>query len=40
LIALIMFLLLKQGKNFGMSNNLRTMCSIAGAGKTSSFFPV
>lgn len=38
LIALIMFLLLKQGKNFGMSNNLRTMCSIAGAGKTSSFF--
>ncbi|WP_293928483.1 YeeE/YedE family protein [Sphingobacterium sp. UBA6320] len=38
LIALIMFLLLKQGKDFGMSNNLRTMCSIAGAGKTSSFF--
>lgn len=38
LIALIMYLLLKQGKDFGMSNNLRTMCSIAGAGKTSSFF--
>lgn len=38
LIALIMLLLLKQGKDFGMSNNLRTMCSIAGAGKTSSFF--
>jgi uncharacterized membrane protein YedE/YeeE len=38
LIALVMFLLLKQGKDFGMSNNLRTMCSIAGAGKTSSFF--
>lgn len=38
LIALIMYLLLKQGKDFGMSNNLRTMCSIAGAGKTSAFF--
>ncbi|MNS93626.1 hypothetical protein D3C72_1278110 [compost metagenome] len=33
-----MYLLLKQGKDFGMSNNLRTMCTVLGAGKTSSFF--
>ncbi|UIR55544.1 YeeE/YedE family protein [Sphingobacterium sp. SRCM116780] len=38
LIALVMFLLLKQGKDFGISNNLRTMCTIVGAGKTSAFF--
>lgn len=38
LIALVMYLLLKQGKAFGMSNNLRTMCTVLGAGKTSSFF--
>jgi len=38
LIALVMYLLLKQGKDFGMSNNLRTMCTVLGAGKTSSFF--
>lgn len=38
MIALVMFLLLKEGKDFGMSNNLRTMCTIAGAGKTNSFF--
>jgi len=37
-IALVMFLLLYFGKNFGMSANLRTMCSIAGAGKASDFF--
>jgi len=29
LIALIMFLLLFTGKNFGMSSNLRTMCTIS-----------
>lgn len=33
-----MYLLLKQGKDFGMSNNLRTMCTVLGAGRTSSFF--
>lgn len=38
LIALTMFVLLFAGKNFGMSSNLRTMCSMAGAGKASDFF--
>lgn len=38
LIALIMFLLLFTGKRFGMSSNLRTMCSALGAGKKSDFF--
>ena len=38
MIALIMLLLLMSGKNFGMSSNLRTFCSIAGAGKASDFF--
>ncbi|MDC6389290.1 YeeE/YedE thiosulfate transporter family protein [Maribacter sp. PR1] len=38
LIALTMFLLLYAGKQFGMSSNLRTMCSIGGAGKYSDFF--
>jgi len=38
LIALMMFLLLFFGKNFGLSSNLRTMCSIGGAGRFSEFF--
>jgi uncharacterized membrane protein YedE/YeeE len=38
LIAFIMVLLLYFGKSFGFSANLRTMCSIAGAGKASKFF--
>lgn len=38
LIALTMFILLYVGKNFGMSSNLRTLCSICGAGKTCDFF--
>lgn len=38
LIALIMFMLLFAGKQFGMSSNLRTMCSIGGAGKAAEFF--
>lgn len=38
LIALVMFLLLFTGKNFGMSSNLRTMCTICGADKTTDFF--
>lgn len=38
LIALIMFALLYVGKNFGMSSNLRTLCTLCGAGKTSDFF--
>lgn len=38
LIALTMFMLLFAGKQFGMSSNLRTMCSMAGAGKAADFF--
>ncbi|WP_339696694.1 YeeE/YedE thiosulfate transporter family protein [uncultured Marixanthomonas sp.] len=38
LIALVMFLLLFAGKQFGMSSNLRTMCSAGGAGKVADFF--
>ena len=38
LIALIMFALLYSGKTFGMSSNLRTFCSMAGAGKKTEFF--
>ena len=38
LIALTMFVLLLVGKRFGMSSNLRTMCTLCGAGKTSDFF--
>ena len=38
MIALVMFLLLMVGKNFGMSSNLRTLCTLCGAGNTSDFF--
>lgn len=38
LIALTMFVLLFIGKKFGMSSNLRTVCSIGGAGKAAKFF--
>ena len=38
LIALVMLLLVYFGKTFGMSSNLRTLCSISGAGKYSDFF--
>lgn len=38
MIALTMFLLLYAGRTFGFSSNLRTMCSIAGAGKRHAFF--
>jgi len=37
-IAGIMFLLLFFGQSFGFSSNLRTICSVAGAGKVSKFF--
>lgn len=37
-IAFIMILLLYFGKSFGVSSNLRTICSIAGAGKRLKFF--
>lgn len=38
MIALVMFLLLMVGKNFGMSSNLRTICAICGAGDQADFF--
>lgn len=38
LIALVMFLLLRFGGNFGVSATLRSMCSMAGAGKYCDFF--
>ena len=38
LIALTMFILLFLGKQFGMSSNLRTACSVMGAGKAADFF--
>lgn len=37
-IAFIMVLLLFYGKFFGVSSNFRTICTIAGAGKTVKFF--
>lgn len=38
LIAIVMGLLLYFGKTFGMSSNLRTMCTVFGADKFSDFF--
>lgn len=38
LIGLIMLFLIYFGKVFGMSTNLRSLCSIAGAGKIVPFF--
>ncbi len=38
LISITMFLLLWSGGEFGVSSNLRTMCTIGGAGKKISFF--
>lgn len=40
IISIIMFGLLYAGENFGMSNNLRTICSLGGAGKFSDFFKI
>ncbi|WP_324719507.1 YeeE/YedE family protein [Salinimicrobium sp. HB62] len=40
MIALVMFLLIFMGKKFGMSSNLETMCSMCGAGKSTSYFNV
>lgn len=37
-ISTVMFLLLFFGKSFGFSSNLRTICSIGGAGKKVKFF--
>src|SRR5690554_749243 len=38
LIAIVMLLLIYFGKTFGMSSNLKTLCTIGGAGKFSDFF--
>jgi len=38
LIAIVLLLLVYFGKSFGMSSNLRTFCTLAGAGKYASFF--
>lgn len=38
LIACITFLLFYFGRHFGVSSNLETMCSIAGAGKYTDYF--
>ena len=38
LITVVMALLLYYGKTFGMSSNLKTMCTMAGADKFSDFF--
>ena len=38
LIGMIMLALIYLGKSFGMSSNLRSLCSIAGLGKRVSFF--
>ena len=38
LIAMVMFLLLWVGGQFGVSSTLRSMCAIGGAGKSVSFF--
>jgi len=38
MIVLVMYLLLWFGGEFGVSSNLRTLCTIAGAGKNNEFF--
>ena len=38
LIALTMIFLVFFGKSFGMSSNLKTLCSMGGAGKYADFF--
>ncbi|HEU4496532.1 MAG TPA: YeeE/YedE thiosulfate transporter family protein [Flavobacterium sp.] len=38
LIGTVMLLLIYFGKTFGMSSNLRTLCTLSGAGKFASFF--
>lgn len=38
IISFVLFLMLYFGKRLGLSSNLRTMCSIMGAGKHCEFF--
>lgn len=38
LIALVMFLMLRAGESFGVSTTLRSICSMAGAGRHCNYF--
>lgn len=38
MIAMVMTMLILLDKSFGMSSNLRTICTICGAGKKTAFF--
>ncbi|MFC2109389.1 YeeE/YedE family protein [Bacteroidota bacterium] len=38
MIAIVMFLLLMMGKPFGVSSNLKTLCTLCGAGNKVDFF--
>jgi len=38
MIAIVMFLMLWTGENFGVSSTLRTICSMSGASKHSNYF--
>ncbi|MEQ9287406.1 MAG: YeeE/YedE thiosulfate transporter family protein [Cyclobacteriaceae bacterium] len=38
MITLVMFSMLYLGKRFGVSSNLRTMCTMAGAGRYADYF--
>ncbi len=38
LIAIVLFLFFYYGENFGVSSNLETLCTIAGADKVSDYF--
>lgn len=40
LLTLVMFLLLYLGGSFGVSANLRTMCTLAGGGRYADFFAI
>lgn len=40
IIGIIMLVLILLGKDFGVSSNFRTICSVFGAGKTCSFFDI
>jgi uncharacterized membrane protein YedE/YeeE len=38
IIVFVLFMLVKLGRNLGMSSNLNTMCTMAGAGKLTDHF--
>ena len=38
MISIVLFLLLWTGKSFGMSSNLRTVCSMIGGSKKATLF--